>query len=326
MNVAIAGLGLIGGSIALDLRRGGFAGSIAGIEASYEHAALAAEIGLVDRIVPLPAAAREADIVILAVPVDAIARLLPPLLDELRDGSVAIDTGSTKAAICAAVADHPKRGRFVAAHPIAGTENSGPRAAIAGLFSGRMNIVCERERSAPDALDLASRLFDALRMRTIFMDPDEHDRHLAYVSHLSHVTSFLLGQTVLDIEKDEGNIFALAGSGFASTVRLAKSAPSTWVPIFRQNAPNLARALDEYIAHLVSFRDALANGDEGGLRAVIARANEIRRVLEDLAAPSRSRAGEGALGSSPAADASIASDEQRAARPRHTHTTTGATS
>jgi prephenate dehydrogenase len=309
VNVAIAGLGLVGGSMALDLRRSGFAGTIAGVEASYEHAALAVDLGLVDRIVPLPVAAREADVLILAIPVDAIAAVLPQVLTELRDGGIAIDTGSTKAAICAAAADHPKRERFVAAHPIAGTENSGPRAAIAGLFSGRMNIVCERERSAPDALERASRLFEAIRMRTIFMDPLEHDLHLAYVSHLSHVSSFLLGQTVLDIEKDEANIFALAGSGFASTVRLAKSAPSTWVPIFRQNAPHLTRALDEYIAHLGAFRDALASGDDDALRRAIARANEIRRVLDDIAAPHRSKLND---------IAPSAPEEGAAGRPQHT--------
>lgn len=322
MNVVIAGLGLVGGSMALDLRRSGFAGTIAGVEASYEHAALAVELGLVDRIVPLPVAAREADVLILAIPVDAIAAVLPQVLTELRDEGVAIDTGSTKAAICAAVAAHPKRERFVAAHPIAGTENSGPRAAIAGLFSGRMNIVCERERSAPDALARASLLFDAVRMRTIFMDPLEHDRHLAYVSHLSHVSSFLLGQTVLDIEKDEANIFALAGSGFASTVRLAKSAPSTWVPIFRQNAPHLTRALDEYIAHLGAFRDALAGGDDDGLRRAIARANEIRRVLDDIAAPHRPRPDEIARAAA-AAETAPAPEESEAGR---THHPAGATS
>jgi prephenate dehydrogenase len=284
VNVAIAGLGLIGGSIALDLRRRRFASRLVGVDADHGHAELALELGLVDRIEDLVTACREADIVVLALPVDAIAAALPATLDALSADGVAIDTGSTKRAICAAAAAHPRRDRFVAAHPIAGTENSGPRAALEGLFAGRMNIVCEAELSAADALDSASRLFDVLELRTIFMEPDEHDRHLAYVSHLSHVSSFLLGQTVLDMEKDEANIFNLAGSGFASTVRLAKSAPSTWVPIFRQNAPHLTRALDEYVAHLTAFREALAAHDDGALRAIVERANEIRRVLDDLGA------------------------------------------
>ncbi|HSN69118.1 MAG TPA: prephenate dehydrogenase [Thermoanaerobaculia bacterium] len=287
MNVAIAGLGLIGGSIAIDLRRRGIARRVTGIEAHSGHAAIALELGLVDAIEPLEQAVAQADVVILAVPVDAIRSILPGVLDLLSAGAIAIDLGSTKASICAAVAGHPRRACFVAAHPIAGTENSGPRAALAGLFSGRMNIICERERSSAGALATALALFEALEMRTTFMEPDEHDRHLAYVSHLSHVSSFLLGQTVLDIEKDEKNIFLLAGSGFASTVRLAKSAPSTWVPIFQQNAAHLTRALDEYIAHLVAFRDALdaSAGDE--LRTITGRANDIRRVLDDLTAPGR---------------------------------------
>lgn len=285
MNVVIVGLGLIGGSIAIDLRRSAFASRLAGVESNEEHAAAALALGLVDRIASFDEALASADLVVIALPVDAIGAILPAVLDALRPGAVAIDTGSTKSAVCTAVAAHPRRGSFVASHPIAGTENSGPRAAMPGLFAGRMNIVCERERSSPRALAVAASLFDALRMRTTFMQADEHDRHLAYVSHLSHVSSFLLGQTVLDIEKDEKNIFLLAGSGFASTVRLAKSAPSTWVPIFQQNAAHLTRALDEYIAHLSAFREALAGGDRDGLHAATTRGNEIRRVLDDIAGP-----------------------------------------
>jgi prephenate dehydrogenase len=289
MKVAIAGLGLIGGSIAIGLRRSGFARRLIGVETDGGHAATALDLGLVDEITPLEAAARAADVFVLALPVDAISATLPVVLDSIRVEAVAIDTGSTKVTICAAAAAHRRRGRFVAAHPIAGTENSGPRAAHASLFSGRTNIVCERGRSDESALAVAGALFDSLSMRTIFMEPDEHDRHLAYVSHLSHVSSFLLGQTVLDIERDEKNIFLLAGSGFASTVRLAKSAPSTWVPIFQQNAAHLTRALDEYIAHLAAFRDALAAADGVRLRGMTERANEIRRVLDDITAPATTK-------------------------------------
>lgn len=285
MNVAVAGLGLIGGSIAIDLGRSGFAQRIVGIDASAANAGIALDLGLVDAIDTLDGAIADADLVVVALPVDAIRSLLPSILRALPPHATAVDTGSTKAGICAAVSDHPRRGSFVAAHPIAGTENSGPRAALPGLFAGRMNIVCEPGRSSERALTTAGALFEALGVRTTFMEPDEHDRHLAYVSHLSHVSSFLLGQTVLDVEKDEKNIFLLAGSGFASTVRLAKSAPSTWVPIFQQNAPHLTRALDEYIAHLVAFREALGASDGESLRAMTSRANEIRRVLDDLTGP-----------------------------------------
>jgi prephenate dehydrogenase len=285
MRVAIAGLGLIGGSFALALRRAGLASAITGVDANRDHAATARSLGLVDELAGLESAASLADVVILAMPVDAIVATLPRLLDALPPGGVAIDAGSTKGSICRAAAGHPRRDRFVAAHPIAGTENSGPASAVDGLFAGRMNIVCQRERSSADALDAAIAIFDAIGMRTIFMDPDEHDRHLAYVSHLSHVSSFLLGQTVLDIERDEKNIFLLAGSGFASTVRLAKSAPSTWVPIFQHNAGHLTRALDEYIAHLIAFREALDAGDTSRLHETTARANQIRRVLDDISTP-----------------------------------------
>lgn len=282
MKTAIVGLGLIGGSIAIDLRRAGFSSSITGVESSPRHARLALESGLVDEIAPLEEAVRAADVVILAVPVDAIRAIVPVVLELVGKDAVVIDTGSTKSSVCAAVTAHGKRGQFVAAHPIAGTENSGPLAALAGLFRGKVNIICERERSTSRALAAAATLFDRLGMRTIFMDAEEHDLHLAYVSHLSHVSSFLLGQTVLDIEKSEENIFDLAGSGFASTVRLAKSSPAMWVPIFEQNSTHLLRALDEYIAHLATFRRALADHDTDALAAITARANDIRRVLDAL--------------------------------------------
>ena len=282
MKTAIVGLGLIGGSIAIDLRRAGFSSRLVGVESSARHARLALESGLVDEVASLEEAAGAADVVILAVPVDAIRAVAPAVLDLAGKGAVVIDTGSTKSSVCGAVTAHGKRGQFVAAHPIAGTENSGPLAALAGLFRGKVNIICERERSSARSLSTAESVFERLGMRTIFMDAEEHDLHLAYVSHLSHVSAFLLGQTVLDIEKSEENIFDLAGSGFASTVRLAKSSPAMWVPIFEQNSTHLLRALDEYIAHLATFRRALANHDTDALAAITARANDIRRVLDAL--------------------------------------------
>jgi prephenate dehydrogenase len=291
MSTVIAGLGLIGGSIAIDLRRERSGLPLVGVESNAKHARLALEAGLVDEVAPLAEALRGAQLVILAIPVDAVRELAPLVLDAIGDATVVIDTGSTKATVCAAIAGHPRRAQFVAAHPIAGTENSGPLAALAGLFRGKVNIICERERSGARALSVAEGLFDLLGMRTIFMDAAEHDLHLAYVSHLSHVSSFLLGQTVLDIEKSEENIFDLAGSGFASTVRLAKSSPSMWVPIFEQNAAHLVRALDEYIAHLGAFRRALAERDTDALYAITHRANDIRRVLDALGARATAGAG-----------------------------------
>ena len=282
MKTVIIGTGLIGGSLARDLRSSGIATRITGVEQSAGHAARAIEIGIVDDIRPLSDAVAVADLVVMTIPVDTIARVLPQVLDHLPEHGVVIDAGSTKQQVCRAVAGHAKRSRFVAAHPIAGTENSGPDAAMEGLFRGKTNIICERELSDPDAVELAIRVFDTLGMKSVFMEAEEHDKHVAYVSHLSHVSSFLLGHTVLDIEKDEKNIFDLAGSGFASTVRLAKSSPEMWAPIFEQNAEYLSQALLEYIMHLQRFHYHLMKRDGAELRRIMSGANQIRRVLEGL--------------------------------------------
>jgi prephenate dehydrogenase len=282
MKTAIIGLGLIGGSMAKDLRKAGLATHLAGVDSNEGHAARARELGIVDEIAPLEEALKDADLIITAIPVNAIKAVLMRILDEIAPSAVVIDTGSTKSLICRAIENHPRRLQFVAAHPLAGTENSGPNAALSGLFTGKTNIICEKQRSSGEALQLADRIFSALGMRTIFMDPVEHDKHVAYVSHLSHVSSFLLGQTVLDIEKDEKNIFNLAGSGFASTVRLAKSSPDMWAPIFEQNAEYLSQALLEYIMHLQKFHYHLMKRDVKELHRIMTGANHIRKVLEGL--------------------------------------------
>ncbi|MDV3308305.1 MAG: prephenate dehydrogenase [Cyclobacteriaceae bacterium] len=281
MNVAVIGLGLIGGSMARDLRAAGVASHVVGVDLNPVHRERALALGLVDAVAGLEEAAASADVLLVCIPVNAIESQLPHIMD-LAEKAVVIDTGSTKSQICRAVREHPARERFVAAHPIAGTENSGPDAAIAGLFAGKVNIICERERSGGKAMEVARLVFDTLKMKTTFMDPDEHDKHVAYVSHLSHVSSFLLGQTVLDIEKDEKNIFTLAGSGFASTVRLAKSSPDMWAPIFEQNAGFLTRALEEYIGHLKRFHQCLVNRETTQMHDILSRANEIRRVLSGI--------------------------------------------
>jgi len=282
MKTTIIGLGLIGGSIAIDLRAAGIASVLYGVDADAHNGSRAVELGLVDSLNSLEDAVTMSDLVIIAIPVNALTGLLPKVLDFITVGAVVIDAGSTKASICRSVATHPKRQAFVASHPIAGTENSGPDAAFAGLFLNKTNIVCEKEKSSPAALATASKVINALGMNTIFMDAEEHDKHVAYVSHLSHVSSFLLGQTVLDIEKDEKNIFALAGSGFASTVRLAKSSPDMWAPIFEQNLDYLSQALQEYIMHLQKFHYHLLKRDTRELHRIMSGANEIRRVLEGI--------------------------------------------
>ncbi len=280
MKITIIGLGLIGGSTALDLRKSGWDAEFIGVDLNADHASKAVELGIVDTILPEDKALAIADLIILAIPVNAACALLSSVLDSVKKDAVVIDTSSTKRSICKSVTTHPNRGQLVAAHPIAGTENSGPTAAFEDLFRNKTNIICEQEKSNPEALGLAKKVFDTLGMNTIFMEADEHDRHVAYVSHLSHVSSFLLGQTVLDIEKDEKNIFNLAGSGFASTVRLAKSSPDMWAPIFEQNSEYLSQALQEYIMHLQKFHYHLMKHDTKELHRIMTKANEIRRVLE----------------------------------------------
>jgi prephenate dehydrogenase len=280
MKATIVGLGLIGGSFALGLRKSGLATELTGVDRNEDHVAKAVELGLVDKVLPEDQALAQADLVILAIPVNALNTFLPHVLDIIKDDAVVIDAGSTKSSICKVIASHPKRGQYVAAHPIAGTENSGPTAAFHGLFKDKTNIICESGKSSAQALELATKVFNALEMKTIFMEAEDHDRHVAYVSHLSHVSSFLLGQTVLDIEKDEKNIFDLAGSGFASTVRLAKSSPDMWAPIFEQNVEYLSQALLEYIMHLQKFHYHLMKRDTKELHRIMSKANEIRRILD----------------------------------------------
>ncbi|MFN7492026.1 MAG: prephenate dehydrogenase [Cyclobacteriaceae bacterium] len=280
MKVTVIGLGLIGGSLAMDLRKHKLATDLIGVDFNQAHAQQAVELGLVDRILPEDKALAESDVVLLTIPVNAIGALLPTILDQIGKNTVVIDTGSTKGLICKSVSGHARRNQFVAAHPISGTENSGPTAALEGLFVGKTNIICESEKSSEHSLKVAQSIFDAVGLKTIFMEAEEHDKHVAYVSHLSHVSSFLLGQTVLDIEKDEKNIFDLAGSGFASTVRLAKSSPAMWAPIFEQNSEYLSQALLEYIMHLQKFHYHLMKKDSKELMKTLTNANGIRRVLE----------------------------------------------
>jgi len=279
MKVTIIGLGLIGGSMAIALRKAGLASELIGIDRNPEHARMAIELGLVDKILTEDIALPLSDLVILAIPVNATCAFLPSVLDAVNENATVIDTGSTKNLICKSVVNNPRRGQFVASHPIAGTEYSGPQAAFFGLFEGKTNIICEQEKSSEASLHIAKKIFNILKLKTIFMDPVEHDKHVAYVSHLSHVSSFLLGQTVLDMEKDEKNIFNLAGSGFASTVRLAKSSPDMWAPIFEQNAEYLGQALAEYIMHLQRFQYHLMKREGKELHKMLTKANEIKRVL-----------------------------------------------
>ena len=279
MNVGIIGLGLIGGSIAIDLKRKGYAQQVLGVEADSVNASAALKIGLVDRIVQVEECVAESDIIILAVPVGAAARLLPQVLDMVDDTKTVTAVCSTKELLVKTVKDHPMRRRYVASHPMAGTEYSGPWAAMPGLFDGHACIICDPQDSSCDAVKLIEDLYTVLNMRTIEMSAENHDVHTAYVSHISHITSFALALTVLDKEKDEKHIFDLASGGFSSTVRLAKSSPDMWTPILSQNRDNILHVMDTYIEKMNAFRHAIADGDEEKVRDLIEDANRIRRII-----------------------------------------------
>lgn len=281
MKIGIIGLGLIGGSMAIDLKRRGFAYEVLGVEADPVNAAAACQMGLVDEVTDLAGCVSGGDLVVLAVPVGAAVRLLPQVLDMIPEGSdkVVMDVCSTKEVIADAVKNHPQRSHYVATHPMAGTEYSGPWAAMSGLFDGHACIICDEENSCPDAVAKVETLYDVLNMRTIRMDSSNHDVHTAYVSHISHVTSFALALTVLDKEKDEKHIFDLASGGFSSTVRLAKSSPDMWTPILSQNRENVLHVMDTYIEKMNEFRKAIAEGDEPRVRSLIEEANRIRRII-----------------------------------------------
>jgi prephenate dehydrogenase len=282
MKICIVGLGLLGGSFALGLRQQRDGLTFIGVDHQPAHAEQALALGLVDQLASLADGVAQADLTVLAVPVDAILRLLPQVLDLLPSHAILTDLGSTKAQICQLADQHPKRAQYVAMHPISGTENSGPSAAFAELMPGKIMIFCDVEKSRPEAVYTLETLVTHLGMRLRYLGAEEHDRHLAYVSHLSHVLAYALSLTVLEKEEDEKNILDMAGSGFASTVRLAKSSPEMWVPIFDQNRENLSTALGSYIRFLQDYKEVIDRGDTATSREFIARANEIRRVLAGI--------------------------------------------
>ena len=281
VNICITGLGLIGGSLARSLRLNGFTGRITGVDSNPHHCTIAMYRGLADEFLPLEEAVAVSDIIILAAPVDVNCRLLPGILDLIAGtGKVVTDMGSTKADIAAVADRHPARGRYVAAHPMAGTEHSGPAAAVDRLFNDRVAIICDPGKSDLDALNLITALLQSLNMKVQHMDSREHDIHVAYVSHISHITSFALALCVLDKERDEANILSLAAGGFESTVRLAKSNGSTWAPIVTGNAGPILEVIDTYIDKLNLFRKHIEGGENEALRQLMTSANQIEAILK----------------------------------------------
>jgi prephenate dehydrogenase len=278
MKVAIIGLGLIGGSIAKDLRRTGFATEIIGVDSNPAHLKEAIELGIADSGMELEVAVKKADLVVLAIPVDKILNLLPTVLDQINPATTVTDVGSAKRVISEAVEGHPNRGNFVPAHPMSGTENSGPMAAIEGLFEGKISIICDQEKSRPQHIALIEKMYQSLGMSIAYMSSDEQDHSTAFVSHLPHATAFALANAVLDKE-DRSIIFDLASGGFNSTVRLAKSSSKMWAPIFIQNRDYMVDSLRVYIKHLEELKNSLEVKDDKKMVSLIKSANRIREVL-----------------------------------------------
>lgn len=280
MTIGIVGVGLIGGSMAITLREKGFGDKFIGSGRSEKSLDKALELGLIDEKKGIDDLIKESNLIILSVPVDALKTMLPDVLNKIHDQQVVIDVGSTKEKFLQIIKDHPKRRRFVATHPMAGTEYSGPEAAVKNLFSGKCSVLCDIEKSDPDAVELVKRMYDALGMRIVYMDAASHDLHTAYVSHISHITSFALALTVLEKEKEEEAIFELASGGFESTVRLAKSSPDMWIPVFKQNRHNVLDVLYELIHQLKIMKQLLVDEEYEEFYKLIQKANEIRKIIQ----------------------------------------------
>lgn len=279
ITVTIIGTGLIGGSMAIALKEKGVAGKVIGVDANDAHRQRALDLQLVDEVAELQDAVAASDLVVVATPVNATEKLLPVVLDN-TSRQVVMDVGSTKQGVLAAVEGHARRRRFVATHPMWGTEYSGPDAAVRGAFANKAVVICNREQTDEDALQVVEKLYQALGMHRLYMDAGAHDVHAAYVSHISHITSFALANTVLEKEREDEAIFELASGGFESTVRLAKSNPSMWVPIFMQNRENVLDVLNEHIAQLRKFKACLEKENYQYLQELIENANKIRRIIK----------------------------------------------
>jgi len=280
-NIYMIGIGLIGGSFAIDIKKNNPDAVIHGVDTNENHLEEALKLGVIQEKATLENL-ENADLVIISIPVDATVKILPIILDKVSDNGLVVDTGSTKEAICKVVEHHPKRRNFLAAHPIAGTENSGPKAAVSGLYVAKTNIICEVEKTTFKLQEKALKLFSDIGMRIRYMDPVSHDKHIAYVSHLSHISAFMLGKTVIDKERNERDIFDMAGSGFRSTVRLAKSSPAMWTPIFEQNKTNVIETLDEYINNLQHFKELMQQDNFSEIFNEMENTNYIKQILNGI--------------------------------------------
>jgi prephenate dehydrogenase len=278
-TVTVVGVGLISGSFSLALKERGIVKQVIGVSRTEKSIVKALELGLIDETMPLEDAVKKSDLIYVAIPVDATIPVICGIMDMINEKQIVADAGSTKHALCSALREHPMRNRFVATHPMWGTEYSGPEAAVKNAFTGRSCVICERGKSDPDALATMENIYRELGMNLVYMDADAHDMHAAYVSHISHITSFALANTVLEKEKEENAIFELAGGGFESTVRLAKSSPAMWAPVFMQNRENVLDVLNEHISQLRKFKSCLEKENYEYLWELMENANKIRKIL-----------------------------------------------
>lgn len=279
MTITIIGTGLIGCSMANRLKETGFAQKIIGVDNNVKNLGTALQLGWIDETMLLDEAVKQSELIIIAIPVDATHQILPGLLDKL-DNQVLMDVGSTKAIICSSVTNNTKRGRFVATHPMWGTEKEGPESVVKDAFKGRVAVICEKDKTDADALQLVEKLYSKIGMQLVYMGSDVHDMHAAYVSHISHIAAYALSLTVLEKEKEEDAIFELASAGFESTVRLAKSNPAMWVPIFMHNKENVLDVLNEHITQLRKIKNCLEKDNYTYLQELIENANKIKRILK----------------------------------------------
>jgi len=279
-TMTIVGVGLISGSFSLALKDKGLVRHVIGISRTEDSIRKALDLGLIDESLPLEEAVQKSDFVYVAIPVDVTIPVMRQIMDLIGENQIVADAGSTKFALCSALADHPMRRRFVATHPMWGTEYSGPEAAVKESFSGRTCVICEQDKSDADAVKKIEDIYRKLGMTIVHMDAFNHDIHAAYVSHISHITSFALANTVLEKEKEEDAIFGLAGGGFESTVRLAKSSPAMWAPIFMQNRENVLDVLNEHISQLRKFKSCLEKENYAYLEELMKNANKISKIIK----------------------------------------------
>ena len=280
LNICIVGVGLISGSFALAMKQHGFAKHVIGVSRTKASEQKALELGIIDEALPLEQAIQKSDFIYVAIPVDTTITVMQQIMDLVTDKQIVVDAGSTKYALCSALENHVNRKRFVASHPMWGTEYSGPEAAVTNAFAGRACVITEKEKSDAAAVEMVENIYKTLGMHIIYMDAAAHDVHAAYISHISHITSFALANTVLEKEKEEDTIFELAGGGFESTVRLAKSNPTMWAPIFMQNRENVLDVLNEHISQLRKFKSALEKENIEYLNELMENANRIKRIIK----------------------------------------------